>query len=179
MKNIIILSMLALVVTLSGGCASIVTGQNQSLSVEARNDSGTVAKANCTLSNDKGTWFVLTPGTATVQRSYDDLNVTCEKDGMNPGVATAKSSTKGMAFGNILVGGFIGAGVDMATGAAYDYPSLISVRMGKAVSIAPPTNTAASAAYPLSIEEPTQAKEPAVAQRNTLRCSGAVCNLNR
>ena len=42
-----------------------------------------------------------------------------------------KSSTKGMAFGNILLGGFIGAGVDMSTGAAYDYPDILVVDMGK------------------------------------------------
>jgi hypothetical protein len=36
-----------------------------------------------------------------------------------------------MAFGNLLFGGPIGAGVDMASGAAYDYPNLIPVTMGK------------------------------------------------
>jgi len=35
-----------------------------------------------------------------------------------------------MAFGNIIAGGIIGAGIDMSTGAAYDYPSLITVEMG-------------------------------------------------
>jgi hypothetical protein len=35
-----------------------------------------------------------------------------------------------MAFGNILFGGFIGAGVDVATGAAYDYPNLLTVDLG-------------------------------------------------
>ena len=34
-----------------------------------------------------------------------------------------------MAFGNILFGGVIGAGVDIATGAAYDYPELIVVEV--------------------------------------------------
>jgi hypothetical protein len=32
-----------------------------------------------------------------------------------------------MAFGNIIAGGIIGAGVDIHTGAAYDYPVSISV----------------------------------------------------
>jgi hypothetical protein len=35
-----------------------------------------------------------------------------------------------MMAGNILFGGFIGAGVDASTGAAYDYPSIIKVMMG-------------------------------------------------
>ena len=55
-----------------------------------------------------------------------------------PGMSMVKSFTKGMAFGNILFGGIIGAGVDISTGAAFDYPSLISVQMGQSLIIAPP-----------------------------------------
>ena len=43
-----------------------------------------------------------------------------------------------MAFGNILLGGVIGAGVDIGTGAAYDSPSLITVQMGESGTVAPP-----------------------------------------
>jgi hypothetical protein len=113
------------------GCASIVSGSNQSLSVETRTDSGPVSGVNCRLSNNKGTWFVTSPGSTTVNRSFEDLAVKCEKDGMEPGLLSVKSGTKAMAFGNILFGGVIGAGVDISTGAAYDYPPLIVVMMGK------------------------------------------------
>jgi hypothetical protein len=41
---------------------------------------------------------------------------------------------KSIAFGNILFGGVIGAGVDMASGAAYDYPTVISVLMTPSVA---------------------------------------------
>ena len=127
--------------TMTTGCASIVTGQNQALSVETKASTGdALAGANCKLMNDKGTWFVVTPGSITVNRSYNDLNVTCEKGGHEPGVATAKSSTKAMAAGNIIFGGVIGAAVDAGTGAAFDYPSLIQVIMGKSIMLgAPPT----------------------------------------
>lgn len=123
------------------GCASIVNGQNQPVSVETRTEAGTVAGANCKLSNGKGTWFVTTPGSTTVQRSYEDLAVHCTKDPHEPGIASVKSSTKPMAFGNIIFGGVIGAAVDAGTGAAYDYPSLITVLMGKSTP-----NVAAAAA---------------------------------
>jgi hypothetical protein len=123
-------------VSLLSGCASIVSGTSQSLSVEARTESGTpVVGANCKLENPKGVWFVTTPGSVTIHRAYDDLAVQCTKDGEHPGHATVKSSTKGMAFGNILFGGAIGAGVDMASGAAYDYPALITVQMGSSITI--------------------------------------------
>ena len=120
------------------GCASIVSGSNQSLSVDSLSKGTQIAQVNCTLTNNKGKWFVTTPGTVTVHRSYQDLNVKCEKDGLQPGMLTVKSSTKGMAFGNILFGGVIGAGVDAGTGAAYDYPSLITVYMGEAQTLVPP-----------------------------------------
>ena len=108
------------------GCASIVGGQNQPLSVATPG----CAKAVCELQNDKGKWYVpSTPGTVTVRRSYSDLQVNCTMDNFTPSTASVKSSTKGMAFGNILFGGVIGAGVDMASGAAYDYPNEITIPM--------------------------------------------------
>lgn len=123
---------------LVSGCASIVTGHNQSLSVETRHKGQQVVGASCKLNNDKGIWFVTTPGSVVVRRSYDDLHVRCEKEPHEPGLATVKSYTKSMAFGNILFGGIVGGAVDVASGAAYDYPSLITVEMGQASVIAPP-----------------------------------------
>lgn len=86
-------------------------------------------EAACELSNEKGRWFIpSTPGTVTLNRSYSDLIVTCKK-GDKSWITTVKSSTKGMAFGNILFGGLIGTAVDCGTGAAYDYPSVIMVHL--------------------------------------------------
>lgn len=140
---------------LSTGCASITTGQNQSLSVETRTDGKPVASANCKLENDKGIWYTTSPGTAVVRRSYNDLNVRCEKDGHAPGVTAAKSSTKAMAFGNILFGGIIGAAVDVGSGAAYDYPSIITVELGKNRVQAPDPAPGSE-----SVPEPAQGPTP-------------------
>lgn len=110
------------------GCASITTGTNQSVSVKT----GSVNNATCSLENNKGKWYVnKTPGSVTINRSYNDLSVDCEKSGYADSHKTVQSNTKGMAFGNILAGGVIGAGVDMADGAAYDYPTEIDVPMKK------------------------------------------------
>jgi hypothetical protein len=108
------------------GCASITTGQNQSLSIETP---GCLA-ATCKLSNDKGTWYVSsTPGTVTVQRAYGELVVACEKGEYKGIPVSVASTTKAMAFGNIIFGGIIGAAVDVGTGAAYDYPPTIAVNL--------------------------------------------------
>ena len=112
------------------GCASIVSGTSQPLSVQARHKDGTyVADAKCKLTNDKGVWFVTTPGSVTVHRSYNDLALECTKEKYVTGTTMTKSATKGMLAGNMLFGGLIGAGIDAGTGAAYDYPDVISVEM--------------------------------------------------
>ena len=113
------------------GCASIVTGTNQSVSVKT----GQVSGATCSLENNKGKWYVnRTPGTVIVNRSFNDLSIDCTKKGYQPVHKNVGSNTKAMAFGNVLFGGVIGAGVDMADGAAYDYPTDIEIPMQKAVA---------------------------------------------
>jgi S1-C subfamily serine protease len=70
-----------------------------------------------------------TPGSVMVGRSYSNLQVVCSKGEVASTPASVASTTKGMAFGNILLGGVIGAGVDVSSGAAYDYPQMITVPM--------------------------------------------------
>lgn len=112
--------------TVLSGCASIVNGTSQPISVTTPPVSG----ATCSLKNSKGEWYVnATPGSAVVHRAYGPLTVNCKKSGYNTAIMTVKSSTKGMAFGNVVFGGIIGGGVDMADGAAYDYPTPIVVPM--------------------------------------------------
>jgi hypothetical protein len=128
----------AVMAALTSGCASIVSGSQQSVSVETRQKGMMVKNATCKLNNNKGTWYVNSPGSVTVNRSYEDLAIQCEKEQYEPGIATVKSFTKGMMFGNILLGGIIGGAIDASTGAGYDYPGLIHVEMGEAITIEPP-----------------------------------------
>ena len=130
------------------GCASIVSGTSQVVSVETLHSSGNVAGATCKLENDKGVYYVTTPGTVTVHRAYGDMSVKCEKSGFDAGLATVKSSTKAMMAGNIVFGGFIGAGVDAASGAAYDYPALFQVLMGQQQTIQAPAPQTQAASQP-------------------------------
>ena len=143
----------SLAVGLLSGCASIVSGTNQVLSVQAKKGNDAITGAACTLTNNKGTWFITTPGTVTVHRAYNDLNITCKKEGIDPGVVAVKSTTKGMAFGNLLFGGLIGVAVDTGSGAAYDYPSLITINMGMATTLSAPT-----AATPSTSDAPARAE---------------------
>jgi hypothetical protein len=107
-------------------CASIVGGTKQPITV----DTAPVTEAGCSLSNDKGTFTVeSTPGSAVVGRSIEDLVVTCRKEGYRSSPVRIPSTTKALAFGNILAGGLVGAAVDRGTGAAFDYSAMIHVTM--------------------------------------------------
>lgn len=113
------------------GCASVTGTPNQSVSVQARSSNGKeVKEAACDFINKRGTWFITTPGTVQIHRSDDDLQVTCRKEGFDNGRASVVSDTKGSMFGNILLGGGIGAVMDHNNGSAYEYPSFIQVTMG-------------------------------------------------
>lgn len=98
-------------------------------------DGKEVKEAQCDLINKRGTYFVTTPGTIMISRSNDDLTVTCRKDGFDNGRAGVVSNTKGSMFGNILLGGGIGAIVDHNTGSAYEYPTFVQVVMGSNITI--------------------------------------------
>lgn len=115
------------------GCSTITgSGSTQSLSVQTFSlDGKDVEGAKCEMTNDEGTWFVTTPGSTIVQRSNKDLQVVCKKTGIDVGTANVVSKTKGNMFGNILLGGGIGAIVDHNNGTAYDYPALIKIYMGR------------------------------------------------
>ena len=117
---------LAIIALLSlSACASMTTGQNQPVSVTTFPVTG----ASCKLVNDKGTWHVpSTPPSVVINRAHGDLAVTYNKNELN-GSTVVKSKVKGMAFGNILAGGIIGAAVDAGTASAYDYPSEITVEL--------------------------------------------------
>ena len=133
MKNkIVAITSIALAI-LTTGCSTISgSGSTQSLSVKTfASDGKDLDGAKCDMTNDEGTWFVVTPGSATVHRSNKDLQVICKKEGVDIGTANVVSRTKGNMLGNILLGGGIGAIVDHNNGSAYDYPGLINIFMGR------------------------------------------------
>jgi uncharacterized protein YceK len=128
----IVLSMLA-VVTVSGCSTLTGEGTSQNINVETV-DAGTaerVLDAKCDLKNDEGTWTVRTPGTIMVHRSNKALQINCTKDGYVQDTASVESDTKANMWGNIIIGGGIGAIIDHNNGAAYDYPDVVRIPMKK------------------------------------------------
>lgn len=114
-------------VILATGCASITGSKNQPVSVTAICEAEQVQGASCTVTNDKSVSYATTPGTAFVQKSMGDLSVTCIKDKMNSNPSIVRSSSNANIWGNILLGGPIGAAIDAGTGAGFDYPVAVNV----------------------------------------------------
>jgi len=119
-----LLAGLALLVT---GCASITGSKTQPLSVTAICEGEPIQGASCTATNDKGAFYVSTPGTITINKSAADLSLTCVKSKVSSSPSIVKSSSNVNIWGNILLGGPIGAAVDAGTGAGFDYPPSVNV----------------------------------------------------
>lgn len=117
--------------TLLTGCATITKDSNQPVKIETYSKNNQVVTGvKCVAKNERGEWMATTPGTVSVHRSGENLQVNCEKEGEQSGFATVISRANGGMFGNILFGGGIGAIIDHNKGTAYSYPDWIRVIMG-------------------------------------------------
>ena len=111
----------AFVSVVGGGCASMAGSHIDSVSVDTPN----CPQVPCILKNEDGEYHIKeTPGTVTVERAYGALTVTCGDEEVGYAEVIVESEAEGV-WGNILFGGFIGWGVDAATGAGYAYPASI------------------------------------------------------
>lgn len=116
------------------GCASVINDVTHPMKVETKTAAGqVVVGADCSLTNDYGPIEMKSGGTVQVRRSSKDLDIVC-KDPANPeAVATAVSRANGGMFGNIILGGGIGAIIDHNKGTAYTYPTWVQLVFGKAL----------------------------------------------
>jgi hypothetical protein len=154
---------LALVVALVGlgGCATIVKGTTQDIAVDS-NPQG----ANCTVSRNGAQLAVVnpTPGKIKVTRDREALTFACSKapEYSNTATSVVESKFNGTTFGNILIGGVVGAVVDASTGSNYSYPDRVMIDLIAAnlpISAPPPpiTGKPAETAPPA---KPTQTPPP-------------------
>jgi len=106
----------------TGSCASILEETTQVVSV----DTPGCPKAICTLTNDEGIYYIKsTPGTISLNKSFNDLTIVCEKGGERA-TSVHASSANGAIWGNIILGGGIGALVDGSRGSGFDYPAYLT-----------------------------------------------------
>jgi hypothetical protein len=119
------IGMVAIAAITLSGCATIIQGTSQDIAITTPPVSG----ANCILTSKEGSWAVVSPGVAHVEKSKEDVLIKCTKDGYQEANAVIPSDFQAWTVGNIVAGGLIGVGVDAATGAMNEYPKGFAVPM--------------------------------------------------
>jgi hypothetical protein len=156
-----------LLLTGLAGCATMTGSTEQMVLVQTIFDNRQLAGAGCILSNDMGKWFVTTPGRIMIRKSQAPLKVDCKKSG-SPAVVMDNqfdaAVNGGSAWSNVIFTLGVGYFVDRDTGAAYDYPSTLTVIMQDPARIArpaPPAVAAPVVAAPPAAQPATPAPKPA------------------
>lgn len=125
-------ALLAVAVLAMSGCATVINDRTHPMRVDTLSSEGQVISgADCKLSNDKGAVVLRSGGTAQVRRSSKDLDIVCSMPGQPVASGRAVSRTNAGMWGNILVGGAIGAIVDHKNGSAYTYPTWVQLVFGQ------------------------------------------------
>ncbi len=133
MKKIMTLLMVAAAVLAASGCASIIEGSTQTVSIAPMRNGSIDAKATCTATNKKGSWVTSGGGSVTVKKSSDDLQVKCTSPETNAvALQTAPKSTKvGWAVANFFLWDLctVSCLIDFGSGSIYEYPSQVQLQM--------------------------------------------------
>jgi len=133
-------------------CASIIEGSSDTVNVATVPPS----QSSCSLANSRGSWNGAGESQVTVKRSISALDVRCNDPvSGQSGSATLDSDVEPWVFGNVLLGGVIGLGVDWMTGAAYDYPDHVSVPLAGGVG--------GASVSPVAMPSPTMGAQPVLA----------------
>ena len=115
------ISIIFLVLSLTPGCATIIRGTTQSIPISSEPSGADIII--------DGALVGLTPDDIALERGRDHL-ITLEKEDYQTRSIPIVKSIGGAVWGNILAGGFIGWGVDAASGAQYDLnPETVFVRL--------------------------------------------------
>ena len=106
---------------LSTGCASVVNDSTHPVKVETRNPAGElVSGAECQLTNDYGSVSLKSGDTTPVRRSSKDLDIVCKGAGQAEARGRAISRANGGMWGNIILGGGIGAVIGHEVSHSFD-----------------------------------------------------------
>jgi uncharacterized protein YceK len=131
MKKVVLLA--AGSALLLSGCASIIDGRSEEMTINT-NPPG--AKCNLVRKDDEQKDEQLgsvnsTPGTIKIEKTKEDVTITCSKAGYENSTYINHSGIDGATYGNIALGGLIGWGVDSARGADNHYDSPVNLTLAK------------------------------------------------
>lgn len=128
-RKLFAVSMVFCLVIILAGCATIIHGRMQQVSV-ATTPSGAFVTAT-------GGQQITTPGVLTLDRGVPAHILHVEKQGYEPIDIKLKRGFDGWLLGNILIGGIPGIIIDFVSGSAYAiYPSQVdTVLKAKGISM--------------------------------------------
>lgn len=130
MRGIIKLSLLGSFALLTG-CATVVNDSSQPIRIETTTTEGDeIEGVECKVTNDKGHYKMSSGDTVLVRRSSKDLDISCVSPKKGKASARLISRVNGGMFGNIVLGGGVGAIIDHNKGTAYTYPSWVKLVFG-------------------------------------------------
>ena len=103
------------------GCATITKDDSQPVAFSSDPQGATVLINNIA----RG----VTPTTIMVKRAMSTQMISLELAGYHTESFKLEKSVSGMTFGNIIFGGLVGVGVDIATGKATNYEESVHVKL--------------------------------------------------
>ena len=156
------------VVLFLSGCAEITKPSVQIVKVTAQANGQELSGVTCELKNNNGQWTIKAPGQLNIFGAFDELLVTCKKEGLSDGVARVESRYKGNVYRDVLGGRGLVAFLDHTSGAAYEYPSELTIIMGNNTQrISAPAASAHSSANPApAVPAPSSISTPSTEAPN-------------
>ena len=118
-KNVIVCIGLIIASWMLGGCATILNDDHKMVSFSSDPQESTVMVDGIAMGK--------TPCVIPVPRKGGDKFITFEHSGYKTLIVKLDNKIGGEGFGNILLGGFIGMGIDAATGRAGTYQDSLHV----------------------------------------------------
>lgn len=127
------LLVVTLVLSLSG-CASVVNDSTLPVKVQTvtqKNEA--IDGADCKWTNDYGSATMKSGETTQIRRSNKDLDIVCTHPNQPKAEGRLISRANAGLWGNIIIGGGIGAIIDHNKGTAYSYPTWVKLVFGQSL----------------------------------------------
>lgn len=113
---------------LSSGCASLTNNTSQAVVVRTTCGDAVVQGATCRIINPHGSWAVVsTPGAVMITKAPGDLAVSCTMPNVVGDPVLYESHATLGTYGNIIIGGLVGFGIDSYRDAAWGYHPEMSI----------------------------------------------------
>jgi hypothetical protein len=123
MFKMIVFASVSLLLT---GCASVLNQDKQAIYVQT-GCQGMSIPAQCVAENARGRWRFVTPAQVVVNRDMSSLRVTCHSPFVGSHTVQARAGLQPSMAGNLLVGGLVGAAVDVASARGLQYAAQIDL----------------------------------------------------